>query len=214
LQAQAGVSEREIANAVQITANGGTIDSGEGFFRFTGNITDASGSSGGKLIFESIAAAFGIREVVLSGNNTYSGITYIDSGAVVANSTTALSPNSAFQVNTGATLTLSSFSNTIASLANGASGGGVVQNGGASGTATLTISGAAGVTTSFSGVLQNGGGELLAVVQEIGKEGGSILDVVRVAPAPRFLPASTPIPAPRPSMAACWRSTARLRPPA
>jgi autotransporter-associated beta strand protein len=188
LQAQAGVSEREIANAVQITANGGTIDSGEGFFRFTGNITDASGSSGGKLIFESIAAS-GIREVVLSGNNTYSGISYIDSGAVVANSTTALSPNSAFQVNKGATLTLSSFSNTIASLADGVSGGGVVQNAGTS-TATLTISGAAGVTTSFSGVLQNGGGELLAIKEEsITDEpaGGSVLAIVKNGPSTQIL---------------------------
>jgi len=155
LQALGFFSERQIANAIQITANGGTIDSGGGFFRITGNITDASGSSGGKLVLESIAGS-GEREIVLSGVNTYSGITYIDSGTVIANSTTALSQNSAFQVNTGATLTLSGFSNTIASLADGTAGGGIVQNGAASGTATLTISGASGVTTSFSGVLRDG----------------------------------------------------------
>jgi autotransporter-associated beta strand protein len=190
LQALAGVSEREIANAVQITANGGTIDSGEGFFRLTGNITDASGSSGGKLIFESIAAS-GIREVILSGNNTYSGITYIDSGAVVANSTTALSSNSAFQVNKGATLTLSGFSNTIASLADGVSGGGVVQNAAAGGTATLTISGAAGGTNSFSGVLQNGGiGGIPAIVEGPIKEepeGNSVLALVKDGPSTQIL---------------------------
>src|SRR6202035_5521607 len=134
-----------------------TIDSGGGFFRITGNMTDAPGSSGGKLVLESIAGS-GEREIALSGVNTYSGITYIGSGTVIANSTTALSPNSAFQVNTGATLTLSGFSNTIASLADGSAGGGIVQNGAASGTATLTINGAGGVNTSFSGVLQDGGG--------------------------------------------------------
>ncbi len=157
LQALGLFSERQIANAVQITANGGTIDSGGGFFRITGNITDAPGSSGGKLVLESIAVS-GEREIVLSGVNTYSGITYINSGTVIANSTTALSQNSAFQVNTGATLTLSGFSNTIASLADGTAGGGIVQNGAASGTATLTINGASGVTTSFSGVLRDGAG--------------------------------------------------------
>jgi len=157
LQALGLFSERNVANAIQITANGGTIDSGGGFFRITGNMTDAPGSSGGKLVLESIAAS-GEREIALSGVNTYSGITYIGSGTVIANSTTALSPNSAFQVNTGATLTLSGFSNTIASLADGSAGGGIVQNGAASGTATLTINGANGVNTSFSGVLQDGGG--------------------------------------------------------
>ncbi len=175
LQANGFMSERAIANAVQITANGGTIDSGSGFFRITGNIADAPGSSGGKLIFESIAGV-GIREAILSGVNTYSGISYIDSGSVLANSTTALSPNSAFQVNTGATLTLSGFSNTIASLADGTSGGGAVQNGAASGVATLTITGAAGGTNSFSGVLRDGsGGE--------GGLHGPVLDVVKNGPS-------------------------------
>jgi autotransporter-associated beta strand protein len=173
LQAQASISAREISNAVQVTANGGTIDSGEGFFRFTGNITDATGSSGGKLVFESIAST-GVRQVILSGNNSYSGTSYIASGEIVANSTTALSPNSAFQVNKGATLTLLGFSNTIASLADGARGGGLVQNGAPFGTATLTISGAAGGTNSFSGVLQDGTGEgALAPTLNVVKNGPS-----------------------------------------
>ncbi|MCP1970660.1 autotransporter domain-containing protein [Bradyrhizobium elkanii] len=159
LQAQAGISERAIGNAVQITANGGTIDSGSGFFRFTGSIRDAAGSSGGTLIIESTGVGIE-RQVIFAGNNSYSGTTYIDSGTVIANSTAALSANSAFQVNAGATLTLSGFNNIIASLANGAAGGGVVQNAGVSGLATLTITGAKGGTNTFSGVLRDGvGGE-------------------------------------------------------
>jgi autotransporter-associated beta strand protein len=171
LQAQGAFSERTIANAIQITANGGTIDSGGGFFRITGNITDAPGSSGGELTFESIAVS-GEREIDLSGVNTYSGISNIASGTVIVDSATALSSNSAFQVNTGATLTLHGFNGTIASLADGTSGGGVVQNGAASGTATLTITGAAGGTNSFSGVLRDGsGGE--------GGLGGPVLNIVK-----------------------------------
>jgi autotransporter-associated beta strand protein len=172
LQSMGLFSERTIANSVQITANGGTIDSGGGFFRITSNITDAPGSPGGKLTLESVNGAGGEREIVLSGNNTYSGISYVDSGIVIANSTTALSPNSAFQVNTGGTVTLSSFDNTIASLADGLTGGGAVQNGAANGTATLTITGAKGGINSFSGELRDGdGGE--------GGLGGPVLNVVK-----------------------------------
>jgi autotransporter-associated beta strand protein len=172
LQAQGAFSERTIANAVQITANGGTIDSGGGFFRITSNITDAPGSSGGKLTLESVNGAGGEREIILSGNNTYSGISYVDSGIVIANSTSALSPNSAFQINTGGTVTLSGFNNTVASLADGAGGGGAVQNGASNGTATLTLTGAKGGTQSFSGELRDGdGGE--------GGLGGPVLNVVK-----------------------------------
>ncbi|MES5482673.1 autotransporter domain-containing protein [Bradyrhizobium sp. INPA03-11B] len=159
LQAQAGISERVIGNAVQITANGGTVDSGSGFFRFTGDLSDAPGASGGKFVIESTGVGVE-RQVIFAGNNSYSAITYIDSGALIANSTTALSPNSAFQVNAGAMLTLSGFSNSIASLADGVAGGGAVQNASASGLATLTITGAKGSTDTFSGALRDGvGGE-------------------------------------------------------
>ena len=159
LQAFGGSSEREIANAVQITANGGTIDAQGGFFRITSNITDAAGSSGGTLVLESTTGGIE-REIILAGNNTYSGVTSVASGFVIANSSTALSPNSAFQVGSAGTVTLSGFSNTIASLADGVGGGGVVQNAAANGTAVLTITGAQGGTTTFSGVLRDGtGGE-------------------------------------------------------
>ena len=77
--ALAGLSERDVANAVQITANGGTVDAGAGFFRFTGNITDAPGSSGGAFVLESTVTGLE-REVILAGNNTYSGATSIASG--------------------------------------------------------------------------------------------------------------------------------------
>jgi autotransporter-associated beta strand protein len=70
---------------------------------------------------------------------------------------------------------LSNFSNSIASMADGAGGGGAVQNGSASGTATLTLTGAKGGTTSFSGELRDGsggegglGGPVLAIIKNGG----------------------------------------------
>ena len=151
-------ADRRFGNAVEITANGGTVDDAGGFIRLLGGISDAASSSGGTLTLMSSLPGGFLEGILLGGVNTYSGATNITSGHVTAQSTTALSPNSAFQVNTGATLTLSGFNNTIASLADGAGGGGIVENAAASGTATLTINGASGVTTSFSGVLQDGGG--------------------------------------------------------
>ncbi len=165
LQAQSGASERTLANAIQIPSNGGAIDAGGGFFKLYGNITDASGASGATLTLESLSSGIE-REIILAGNNTYSATTRIASGTVIANSTTALSLNSAFQVASGATLTLNGASNSIASLASA----GTVQNASAS-NVTLTITGAQGGTDTFTGVLQDGtGGGSLALV----KNGSSI----------------------------------------
>ncbi|MFX5526288.1 hypothetical protein ABTD59_18735, partial [Acinetobacter baumannii] len=79
-------------------------------------------------------------------------------GTVIAQSSTGLSRNSAFLINAGATLDLSGYSNSVASLADGSNGGGIVRNAAASGTATLTITGVNGGSTTFSGAIQNGGG--------------------------------------------------------
>lgn len=155
LQVEINSANLSFNNAMQVTANGGTLDANGTTLTFSGNITDAGGSSGGTLTLQSSLLPT-TSAIVLSGANTYSGPTAIVSSNVVAGSTGALSPNSAFQVNTGATLQLQGFSNTIASLADGTGGGGTVMNGG-SADATLTISGASGSTT-FSGVIEEGSG--------------------------------------------------------
>jgi autotransporter-associated beta strand protein len=81
-------------------------------------------------------------------NNTYSGGTLISAGTLLAGSTTGLSRNSAFTVNS--TLDLNGFSNTIGSLA----GTGIVLNNGPA-LATLTV-GNDNTSTTFSGIIENG----------------------------------------------------------
>jgi autotransporter-associated beta strand protein len=155
LQSAGFMAERNLSNQIQITANGGAIDVGGGFFRLTGDIVDAAGSGGGTLTIESLTSGSEM-EAILSGHNTYSGITYIASGTLIADAASGISSNSAFRVNTGATLDVHGFNVAIASLADGIDGGGFVQNKSPSGTATLTITGAKGGTDLFSGVLRNG----------------------------------------------------------
>ena len=88
--------------------------------------------------------------VLVGPNNTYSGETLITAGVLQAGSTTALSPNSAFVVNS--TLDLNGFNNTIGSL----SGIGTVLNNGAA-AATLAV-GQDDTDTTFSGFLKDGTG--------------------------------------------------------
>jgi autotransporter-associated beta strand protein len=87
-------------------------------------------------------------DFIVSGNETYSGETLIMSGIFEANSATALSPNSAFTVNS--TLDLGGFDGTIGSL----SGSGIVLNNGAK-MSTLSV-GQDNTSTTFSGILENG----------------------------------------------------------
>jgi autotransporter-associated beta strand protein len=149
---------------VQLGA-GGTIGS------ITGNVID-----NGTLAFDRsdtvtfsgvISGAGSVTQIgggttILTGNNTYSGSTTINSGTLQAGSATGFSPNSAFIVN--ATLDLHGFSNTIGSLSGS---GTVLNNGGA--TATLTV-GSDNTDTTFGGVLANGAGVL-----QLTKSGSGVL---------------------------------------
>jgi fibronectin-binding autotransporter adhesin len=94
----------------------------------------------------------GVGIVILTGDNTYSGVTTDSAGILQAGSTTAFSPNSAFTVNF--VLDLGGNSNTVGSLA----GNGTVTNGGQA-LATLTTGGD-GTNTVFSGILIDGSGGL------------------------------------------------------
>jgi fibronectin-binding autotransporter adhesin len=110
---------------------------------FSGNLAD----TGANILS---VAKNGTSRVLLSGNNTYTGPTTVSAGTLQAGSTTAFSPNSAFTVASGATLSLNNFNETIGSLA----GAGTVTNGGAA-ARTLTTGGD-NTSTLFSGVIQNG----------------------------------------------------------
>jgi len=85
---------------------------------------------------------------ILTGTNTYSGATNVAVGTLQAGSSTAFSPNSAFNV--AAVLDLHGFNNTIGSL----SGNGTVTNNGTA-PAVLT-SGNDNTSTTFSGTIQDG----------------------------------------------------------
>lgn len=87
----------------------------------------------------------------VTGTNTYNGVTTVSSGILRAGGTTGFSASSAHVIASGGILRLNGFNNTIGSLA----GAGTVENN-TSTNITLTAGGD-NTTTTFSGVLQNGG---------------------------------------------------------
>ena len=104
----------------------------------------------------------GTGTMTLSGNNTYSGTTTVDNGTLRAGSAAGFSQQSAFAVNLNGTLDVNGFNSTIASLSDGAGGGGIVTNRGAA-NAALTVGNTS--STSFSGSIQDGPTNTLALVK-------------------------------------------------
>ncbi len=96
----------------------------------------------------------------LSGVNSYTGLTAVNSGTLRAGSTGAFGLNSATTVQSAGTLDLGGFSNSIGSLA----GAGTVTNSGLS-TAALTIGGL-NSSTNFTGSIRDGAG--ITAVTKIG----------------------------------------------
>jgi len=93
----------------------------------------------------------GTGTLTLTGANSYSGTTTLALGTIAGGAENAFSPNSAFNVASGAVLDLGGFNQTIGSLA----GAGTVTNTGVSGPKTLTAGGDNGSTT-FGGNIQDG----------------------------------------------------------
>ncbi len=138
---------------------------GLGFSSTAGTIPDTSGISGsGTLLFYEPSATtesapitgslsvtqIGAGTITLSGNNTYSGPTTVNAGILQAGSSTAFGNGlSAVTVNTGGTLALNGFNDSVGSIA----GSGSISLG----SGTLTT-GAANATTTFSGVISGSGG--------------------------------------------------------
>ena len=127
-----------------LSGNGAVIDNGApatltvtggGFF--TGNIQDGSGTV-------ALTVAGATQTLTLSGNDTYSGLTTINSGDTLkAGSTTALT--GATSVTDNGTLDLNGFSNSIGAL----NGSGAVIDSGAA--ATLTVTGGGSFSGNISG---------------------------------------------------------------
>ena len=171
-------------SAVNLTAAGATLDLNtfnNSIFSLTGvagsfvkdtgvggatlTITNGGGANfAGNMIDDGPLALHksGPGTQILSGINTYSGDTIIDGGILQAGSTTAFSPNSDFLVNTGGTLSLAGFSNTILTLSDNGAPGGIVQNG-AAGNAVLTFGDANNLT--FNGRVQDGGAGTLGLTK-------------------------------------------------
>src|ERR1700751_2805579 len=141
-----------------ILFSGGTIfapsfvDNGAIIFQVPEDEFLSSPVSGtGKLVMDIVGTLF------ITSDNTYTGPTILTSGTLQAGSTGALSPNSAFTVNS--ILDLNGFNSTIGSL----SGTGTVVNNGSS-NVTLTVGGN-NVSSVFSGVLEDGSEATLAVTK-------------------------------------------------
>ncbi|WNJ89729.1 autotransporter domain-containing protein [Bosea sp. 685] len=83
------------ARTVTLKAGGGTIDT-NGFALELDSLSIISGTGG--------LTKTGLGDLVLSGNNTYSGATSVMQGRLIANSDTALSASSDYSVATGATI--------------------------------------------------------------------------------------------------------------
>jgi autotransporter-associated beta strand protein len=93
----------------------------------------------------------------LTGNNTYTGPTTVNSGILQAGSGTALGSNSATTVNSPGDLQLQGNSLTVGSL----SGNGIVEN--ASATNVTLTTGTLNQDATFSGTIRNGGTGSLAL---------------------------------------------------
>ncbi|WP_210253843.1 autotransporter-associated beta strand repeat-containing protein, partial [Bradyrhizobium sp. S69] len=137
--------DTDLFNNVMVAAGGGTIR-GSSNFGLDGNITGA-----GQLTFQNTGAANNNLTILIGDNSAFTGTTIVASGVLASSSAQALSPNSAFQVASGATLGLGGISATIGSLSDSVGGGGVVSGNGL----VLTTGGNNGNTT-FSGVIQDG----------------------------------------------------------
>lgn len=99
----------------------------------------------------------GPSNLLLSGNNSYTGPTTINGGNIQAGSTTALGVNSAVTVGASGQLQTEGYSLTLGAL----NGSGSVQNGSNSTAATVTA-GTLNQDNSFSGSLSDGGSAPLA----------------------------------------------------
>lgn len=118
---------------------------------FTATIAgDVSGGGGIR-----IKSGSNTRITKLSGTNSYTGATAVDSGLLQAGSTSAFGSNSAVTVANGSTarLDLNGFNNSIGSLSGGGASGGNITLG----SGTLTTGGL-NTSTAYSGIISGTGG--------------------------------------------------------
>jgi fibronectin-binding autotransporter adhesin len=165
--ALSGTGSIAASSGLDLSSAGATFDISKGGNQTVQNLSGVAGSAivlGANTLAAGTAASTtfggdisgtggftkqGSGTLTFAGSNTYGGATNVNTGTLLADSTGALSPNSAFSVAAGATLQLNGFNNTIGSLAGA---GSVVLD-----PAVLTAGGNNG-NTIFSGVISGDGG--------------------------------------------------------
>jgi len=153
-----------VATAGKLTFGGGTLRTTASFtlaanrgiaLTGAGTISTDPGTTltyGGIIAGASPLTKAGTGTLIVSGANTYTGVTTIGAGTLQLGATNAVPSGSAVTVSGGAIFDLRGFSDAIGSLA----GAGTVTSG-AAGAVVLTAGGNNSSTT-FSGVMQNGSG--------------------------------------------------------
>jgi autotransporter-associated beta strand protein len=135
-----------------VTKNGRPLTlTGAGAFNVTGTVVGANANS--DLVVD------GTTVTLSSNGNTYNGATQVIDGGTLKNGIDNAVPSTSSIVtlgeaahNSSGTYDLNGFNQTLTGLATAGTGAQVVTNGGASGTSTLTITGA----STFGGVIQDG----------------------------------------------------------
>ena len=131
-----------------LTLSGGTSLSGTG--TLGGSFTGADNVISGVISGAGNLRGAGAGTWLVSGANTYTGQTIVDSGTLRAGSATAFASSKTFQVN-GGTLDLNDFNQTLSTLTGT---GGTLDLG----SALLTIEAPTGTTASFAGSIVGSGG--------------------------------------------------------
>jgi outer membrane autotransporter protein len=139
---RAAANNLNFVNNFAVNTAGGEIDTNGNTLTISGVIANGNGTSG-------TLTKSGLGTLILTAQNTYTGATHIDQGALQLNAMNALSNATAVSVAAGASFNLNNFDQTIASLA----GAGNVMLG-----AALLTTGGDNSSTTFSGAISGTGG--------------------------------------------------------
>ena len=149
--AGAGAAAVVLGNVSGSSSTTLTVGSDNTSTTFAGSISDAGPSPAVGALVKT-----GTGVMVLSGSNTYSGGTSVQSGVLQLSVGGSLPLNSRVSIGAQGTVDLGGVNSTFASLSDGSGGGGSVISSNTGATAVLTLAPTGGSST-FSGRIQSGG---------------------------------------------------------